>query len=75
MLGRPLWHSVDKPRSMTKGQDSLLFSLWAEDVAQAQGFLLPLSEMPGLTPPPTCVSGSGMQAEKMYHKALAAGLL
>lgn len=72
-LGHPLWDSVNKPRSMTKGKDSLLFFLWAGDGAQAQEFL-PLGELPKLTPPSMCVSGSGMQPRQVHRKALAAVL-
>lgn len=49
------------------------FPLWAGEVAQLQAFL-PLGELPKLTPPSACVSGSEMQPRPKPHKALAAGL-
>lgn len=39
-LGHPLWDSVNKPRSMTKGQDCLLFSSGLELLLRHRGFSL-----------------------------------
>jgi hypothetical protein len=65
--------SVNKPRSISQSQDSLLFPL-ARDGAQAQGFLL-LGELPRLMPPSVGVRGSGVKLRQIYYKSLVIDLV